>query len=116
MNPIYTEVWTLTLTVVNTCPTDTLSQISHTLTDYTYYIGENTDAPGLNYSSIRPKTHTSFTANWSTSIPYCPLDFEILRDYSDTGTPANYEAFKSGESAVITLISEMVITKPTDTW
>ena len=90
MSPIYTEVWTLTLTVVNTCPTDTLTLIASTFTDYTYYIGENTDAPGFVYNSLVPMTHISFTANWSTSIPYCPMDFEILRDYSATGTPANY--------------------------
>ena len=116
MSPIYTEVWTLTLSVFNTCPTDTMSKISDTFTDYTYYIGENTDTPAYTYSSLTPKTHTSFTANWATSIPYCPLGFEFLRDYSNTGTPANYEAFNSGESAVITLINPMVITKPTDTW
>ena len=116
MNPVYTEVWTLTLTLLNTCPTDTLTLISSTFADYTYYIGENTDSPGFVYNSFTPKTHTSFTANWSTSVPYCPIDFEILRDYTDTGTAANYQAFSSGEAAVVTLISKMVITKPTDTW
>jgi len=61
MSPIYTEVYTLTLTVVNTCPTDVLILDSfgnpHSFVDYTYYIGENTDTPTFVYNSVVPKDH-----------------------------------------------------------
>lgn len=115
MDPIYTEVYTLTVTVLNTCPTDTLSLDSsypHSFVDYTYYIGENTDTPTFNYSAATPKDHQLFNANWDTTIPYCPLDFEILRDYSATGTASSYEAFTSSEGSAVTLINPMVITVP----
>lgn len=48
MNPLFSETWTLTITVTNDCPTDTLTLDTtaayvHTFEDYTYYIDENTD-------------------------------------------------------------------------
>ena len=60
MNPIYSEVYILTLTVVNTCPTDTLTMYQSSFVDYTYYIGEDTDnfgASAFEYSASRPKDH-----------------------------------------------------------
>lgn len=119
MNPIYSETWTLTITVENLCPTDTLSLSSaypHSFVDYTYYIGENTDTPSFVYSSLKPKDHQLFTANWDTSVPYCPLGFEILRDYSATGTPGNYQAFTQNEGLVVSLINPMEITVPGRDW
>ena len=98
MNPVFCEVWTLTLNVNNNCLTDTLTLVTagtytHTFpaTDYTYYIGENTDKAGAFLSTGVYVTtghqytsgsldHQRFIANWDTSIAYCPLDFEILRD------------------------------------
>ena len=71
------------------------------------------------YSASKPKVKTDFVANWSTSIPYCPLDFEILRDYKGDGT---YSALTAHETAVVSLINPMVIKTPitstssTDTW
>ena len=101
MNPIYCEVWTLTINVNNDCTTDVLTLITsgtyaHTFEDYTYYIDENTDTPTFMYTSGN-LDHQRFYANWSTSQPYCPLDFEILRDYTDNASgqiATNYEAFK----------------------
>jgi len=56
MNPIHCETWTLTVNVNNDCTTDTLTLVTagtyaHTFEDYTYYIHENTDAPGMVYGS-----------------------------------------------------------------
>ena len=123
MDPIFCEVWTLTITVENTCPTDVLSldatpAYAHTFVDYTYYIDENTDAPGMTYNSGK-LDHQRFHANWLTSIPYCPLDFEILRDYTDNASgqiATNYVAFTQGEAAAITLINPEVIKTPTTDW
>lgn len=93
MDPVLSEMQTFTVTVVDTCPTDDLTNISNTFTPtYLYYIGEDTDEGVLNYSAVRPKVHTSFTANWDTSVLYCPIDFEILRDYDGTGT---YEVLRT---------------------
>ena len=108
---------------MNDCLTDTLSldttsTYAHTFVDYTYYIDENTDTPGFAYAS-GSLDHQRFYANWLTSVPYCPLDFEILRDYTDNAAgqvAANYEAFKDGETAVITLINPMEITVPGRDW
>ena len=99
MNPVYSEVWTLTVNVVNDCLTDTLSLDTtlayvHTFQDYTYYIDENTDVAGAflstgSYVSTGYQytsgslDHQRFYANWVTTVPYCPLEFEILRDYTD---------------------------------
>ena len=90
MNPIYCETWKLTITIVNTCVNDALSNIASTFTDYTYYMGEDTDSPNFWYAYAPPaKTHTSFTAAWSSSIDGsvvsnrfegCPGTFELLRD------------------------------------
>lgn len=127
MNPVYCEVWTLTVNVNNDCTTDTLSVVAfgatygHTFEDYTYYIDENTDTPSFWYSSGN-LDHQRFHANWVSADPlltWCPLDFEILRDYTDNASgriATNYEAFKQGESAVITLINKMVITVPERDW
>ena len=105
--------------MVNTCLTDTLSKISDTFRpDYTYYIAEKTenymDDAGIlafTYSSALPYTHTEFTANWSTSVEYCPLDFELVRDFDGDG---NYQALTSFETPYISLINKMPITKYVD--
>ncbi len=71
------------------------------------------------YSASKPKVKTDYVANWLTSIPYCPLDFEILRDFNKDG---NYSPLTAHETAVLTLINPMVIKTPitstasTDTW
>ena len=121
MDPIYSEVQKIAITVVNTCPTDTLSKISDTFSDYIYYIGENMEESVWTYSSSKPKVKTDFTANWSTSIPYCPMNFEIVRDFDDDGT---YSTLTAHETAVVSLINPMGIGSPVtsfpastdDTW
>ena len=95
MSPILSETQTFTVTVVDTCPTDDLSAISNTFTStYLYYIDEDTDEGVLNYFTETPKVHTSFTANWATSVMYCPIEFEIVRDYDDT-TAGTYEVLRT---------------------
>ena len=64
MDPIFCEVWTLTITVENTCPTDVLSldttlAYAHNFVDYTYYINEDTDAPNMIYNNAK-KDHQLF--------------------------------------------------------
>jgi hypothetical protein len=61
------------------------------------------------YSASKPKVKTDYVANWLTSIPYCPLDFEILRDFNKDG---KYSALTAHEQAVVTLINPMVINTP----
>lgn len=70
----------MTLTVTNDCPTDVMTIVSGDsyFADYTYYINVSTDAPHYAYNSPHPKTHNSFYGSWATSVPYCPIDFEIV--------------------------------------
>ena len=85
MNPTYSETQKIELVVTNDCLTDTITLQDSTFTDYIYYINENTDEPAFSYGPIKPKVHTLFNANWFTSVPYCPIDFEILRDFNEDG-------------------------------
>lgn len=98
---------------MNTCPTDTITKQDDTFTDYIYYINENTEESVYSYLPATPQVHTTFNANWYTTIPYCPIDFEIVRDFNGDGT---YAALTAWESSVVSLINPMVITIRWDTW
>ena len=90
-----------------------MTAIADTFTDYTYYIGENTDdfvyngEPAFTYDATRPLVHQRFSAEWQTSIPYCPIDFEIVRDFDNSGV---YKPLTAHETAVVSLIKKMYIT------
>ena len=119
MNPTISAVQKFTIDVLNTCPDDILTNVRSTFANYIYYIGENMETNVYTYSASGAQVKTDFVASWSTSIPYCPLDFEILRDFKGDG---KYSALTAHETAVVTLIEPMVIKTPktstasTDTW
>lgn len=117
MDPPFSETNTFKITIVNSCTADTTTLITDTgentfpASDYTYYIGERTDNflyDGVNaftYSATKPFTHQRYHASWMTKVPYCPLDFELMKD-NGSGT---YVALTAAEANVVTLINKMPI-------
>lgn len=109
MDPIYEETKTFELTITNQCTTDKITLLEENFEDYIYYIGEHTDAfvyhgtPAYTFGSAKPLTHQRFYASWQTSVPYCPIEFELLKD-DGAGT---YIALTASESSVIKLINDM---------
>ena len=82
--PTYQEELVVVLTVANECTTDEVVPLA-TITDQLYYIDED--------------GNVSFVPSWSTSIPGCPVTYEIGRMDEKTGLerPLNVD-----ELAVVT--------------
>ena len=137
MNPIYEEEYKFTLTVVNDCTTDTMTKkdsnsyypghssyvasypaFSGTLTGlpsntYIYYINVNTEWNTFTYSA-GVKDHQSYYGSWDTSVPYCrDISYELLADQNSDGT---YSALTAEQSAVVSLINPLTISRYPNTW
>jgi hypothetical protein len=76
MNPVFQKAHAFTLFVDNGCLNDQMTVLSG-ITDYTYYINENTEKPAF-VQGIPVLTKT-WTPTWSQTVEGCPVMQKLYR-------------------------------------
>ena len=83
-NPVITGTVSVELIVENGCDLDVLSQVGSLDDSYVYYIGIQTDN-SYTFPPINSPESKTWTAEWSNSVPGCPIDFKVQILDSATG-------------------------------
>ena len=104
--------WTQTITVIvnDGCNNDVLSLVSSTfLATYDYYIDENTENPTFIQTPVGTNPlQKTFNAEWTNTVPGCPVDFSIEMLDDTTG---DYVSLSASATSVFSLQNPMTIDK-----
>lgn len=71
MSPAFTKTQTVNLEVTNCCAVDEMSVVT-SISDYTYYINEDTEKDVWSKGTGIPKTVT-WNPQWTQSVGGCPV-------------------------------------------
>lgn len=78
MNPVLTKTHTVVLKVDNACQTDEMTIVT-TITDYTYYMGENTEKDTWVQGVLPKPKDMKWYPRWTQKIEGCPVMQKIYR-------------------------------------